>query len=198
MSMEMRTFGYLCPRCGKTVLGTRDSFAVSAAGVSVPCDCGGSALKASYDGIRCRMEVPCGLCGETHSAVCPPDRLLHGSTALACPQSGKFVCFIGPEGTVEKQLRELSAIAEKEKASDGGAFLDEVIMYEILSELKEIAARPGGISCHCGSARYGMEIRRSYVDLICRACGSRLRLPAATEQDLEDLCCHMKLVIPGK
>ena len=77
------------------------------------------------------------------------------------------------------------------------AFADNVIMYEILSELKDIAARPGGITCACGSTRCGMEIRRSAVDLVCRDCGARLRLSAATDRDLDDLCCHMKLVIPG-
>lgn len=71
-------------------------------------------------------------------------------------------------------------------------------MYEVLSELKDIAARPGGITCACGSGHYGMEIRRGAVDLVCRDCGAKLRLPAATDRDLDDLCCHMKLVIPGK
>jgi len=38
--------------------------------------------------------------------------------------------------------------------------------------------------------------RLKYV--ICRDCGAKLRIPAATDRDLDDLCCHMKLVIPGK
>ena len=53
------------------------------------------------------------------------------------------------------------------------------------------------LTCACGSSRYGMEIRRSAVDLVCRDCGAKLRIPAATDRDLDDLCCHMKLVIPG-
>lgn len=89
-------------------------------------------------------------------------------------------------------------LAEKEKQQqeEPEAFADNVIMYEILSELKDIAARPDGITCACGSNRCGMEIRRSSVDLVCRDCGARLRIPAATDRDLDDLCCHMKLVIP--
>ena len=71
-------------------------------------------------------------------------------------------------------------------------------MYEVLSELKEIASRDKGITCGCGSARYGMDIRRSAVDLVCRDCGAKLRIPAATDSDLDDLCCHLRLVIPGK
>ena len=148
------------------------------------------------------MYVPCGICGETHVAVCQPERMLHGGMALACAKTRQFSCFVGDEGTVEKHLRELEILAEKEKRQDGEehpeAFLDNVIMYEILSELKEIAARPDGITCSCGSRNYGMEIRRSAVDLICRDCGAKLRIPAATDRDLDDLCCHMKLVIPPK
>ena len=198
MSEEMRTFGYLCPECGKPVMAARSVFALEASNAQVECPCGKSALTVAFDGERYRLSVPCGLCGETHEAVCPPERVLEGGTALACAQTKQFCCFIGDEGTVEKHLRELEILAEKEKRQEGETFADSVIMYEVLSELKEIAARPGGITCACGSRRYGMEIRRSAVDLICRDCGAKLRISAATDADLDDLCCHMKLVIPGK
>ena len=201
MSEEMRTFGYLCPQCGKTVMGARSVFALEASNAEVECECGKSALTAAFDGERYHLTIPCGLCGQTHTAVCPPERMLHGATALSCGQTGQFTCFIGDEGTVEKNLRDLAVLAEKEhqQQEDGEeAFVDNVIMYEILSELKDIAARPDGITCACGSRRYGMEIRRSAVDLICRDCGAKLRIPAATDRDLDDLCCHMKLVIPGR
>ena len=156
----------------------------------------------TFDGAKYHVYVPCGLCGETHEAVVPPERMLQGATALGCAKTKQFCCFIGPEGIVEKNLRELAILAEKEKQQkeDEGpeAFVDNVIMYEVLSELKDIAARDHGITCACGSGRYGMEIRRSAVDLVCRDCGAKLRIPAATDRDLDDLCCHMKLVIPGK
>mgnify|MGYP001102298859 FL=1 len=199
MPEEMRTFGYLCPKCGKTVMKTRSAFALEASGAEVECSCSGSALTAAFDGERYRLTVPCGLCGGIHTAVCPPDRVLEGATALACAGTKQFCCFIGPEGTVERQLRELSILAEKErKQGEDGIFLDNVIMYEVLSELRDIASRPGGITCACGGSRCAMEVRRSSVDLICRDCGAKLRVPAATDRDLDDLCCHMKLVLPGK
>ena len=202
MSEEMRTFGYLCPKCGKPVMGTRSIFALEAADAEIICDCGESVLQTEFDGEKYKVYVPCGICGETHMAVCPPERVLKGATALGCAKTKQFCCFIGDEGTVEKNLRELVILAEKEKqqkdSEDPEAFVDNVIMYEVLSELKDIAAREKGITCACGSSRYGMEIRRSAVDLVCRDCGAKLRIPAATDQDLDDLCCHMKLVIPGK
>ena len=199
MSEEMRTFGYLCPKCGKTVMAARSVFALEASNAEIECTCGESALRAEFDGESYRLYVPCGLCGETHPAACPPERVLRGATALGCAKTKQFCCFIGPEGTVEKNLRELEILAEKEKRQEdgGGAFVDSVIMYEVLSELKEIAARENGVTCGCGGAQYGMEIRRSAVDLICRRCGAKLRVPAAMDRDLDDLCCHIKLVIPG-
>ena len=201
MHEEMRTFGYLCPKCGKTVMAARSIFALAASNAVVECDCGESRLHVAFDGEKYLVTVPCGICGGDHTAVCPPERILQGATALGCSETKQFCCFIGDEGTVEKHLRELAIVAEKEKQQqDEGeeAFVDNVIMYEVLSELKEIAARPDGITCACGSEAYGMEIRRSAVDLICRTCGAKLRVPAATDRDLDDLCCHMKLVIPGK
>ena len=83
MREEMRTFGYLCPKCGKTVMRSRSVFALAASGAEVECDCGGSALTASFDGERYHLTVPCGLCGETHAAVCSRAQVLEGAAALA-------------------------------------------------------------------------------------------------------------------
>ena len=201
MREEMRTFGYLCPKCGKTVMAARSIFALAASNAEIECDCGGSSLRTEFDGEKYRVYVPCGICGETHVAVCDADRILHGGTALGCSHTKQFCCFIGDEGIVEKNLRELVILAEKEQQKKEGEeelFLDNVIMHEVLSELKDIAERDNGITCGCGSHRYGMEIRRSAIDLVCRDCGAKLRIPAATDRDLDDLCCHMKLVIPGR
>jgi hypothetical protein len=202
MSEEMRTLGYLCPVCGKTVMASRSVFALEASNAEVECSCGGSALRVEFDGEVYHLYVPCGLCGETHEARCTPDQILRGrGVGLACAKTKQLCCFVGPEGAVEKQLRELEIVREKEKQQTDGqeeSFSDNVIMYEVLSELRDIAARPDGITCACGSHRCGMEIRRSAVDLVCRDCGARLRIPAATDEDLDALCCHVKLTIPGR
>jgi hypothetical protein len=182
-------------------MASRSVFALNASNAQVECEHGDSALRVEFDGGNYRVYVPCGICGQTHVAVCTPQQVLEGQgIGLACAQTRQFCCYIGDEGVVEKNLRELEILAEKEKQQADGpeAFADSVIMYEVLSELKEIAAREDGITCGCGSRRYGMEIRRSAVDLVCRDCGAKLRVPAATDGDLDDLCCHMKLMIPGK
>ena len=37
---EMRSFGYICPHCGKAVLHQRSVFALSAAAARMECACG--------------------------------------------------------------------------------------------------------------------------------------------------------------
>ncbi|MEG0779994.1 MAG: hypothetical protein RRY95_06525 [Oscillospiraceae bacterium] len=193
---EMRSFGYLCPKCGKPVLAERSVFALEASGVAIACDCGGSTLRAESDGAKFHLSVPCGICGETHQATCEQGQLLTGDgVGFGCPDTHQICCYIGTLQRVEPALRELEAIAALDKDKEPDAFADSVVMYEVLSELKEIAARPDGITCACGSHSYGMEVRHTAVDLVCRACGARLRIPAVTAENLDQLCCRMTLKI---
>ena len=195
----IRTIGYLCPACGKTVSANRDVFTLAASDAAVGCSCGETVLHTQYLSNQYRLEVPCGLCGQIHTAYCPPERMIRGATAFSCPQSGQFCCFIGSEGVVEKHLHNLELSARRDSQNEKpAAFANEVVMYEILSELRDIAARPEGIMCRCGSGRYSMRIHRAAVDLICEDCGARMRIPAAVSTDIDDLCCHMRLTIPGK
>ena len=190
MKEEMRTIGYLCPACHKRVIQQRSVFALSASGSVVSCECGESSLTIEAEENKFRLSVPCGVCGEEHLAECSADKLLHGrGIGLACPA--------GPVADGLEQLS-LAAAKEREQGDDPAAFADSVIMYEILSELKEIAARKDGITCSCGSKSYGMEIHSTYVDLVCKSCGAKLRIPAATDEDLDRLCCRMKLQIKSE
>ena len=202
---EKRWFGYICPDCGKQVIDARSAFALHAAAARITCECAKSELRAELEADRAELYVPCGICGKTHHARCRSEQLFTGKgIALSCPDCKQLICYIGERERVEAALDELETLARKEKLLKDDAdapeevFLDNVIMYEILSEMKEIAAREKGISCACGSGRYRMELRRASIDLICADCGAKLRIPAATDEDLDALCCHMKLVIPGK
>ena len=195
---ETRSFGYVCPKCGKAVVARRSKFALSAAAVRMECPkCGESALEVQTDGVRFRLWVPCGLCGGVHQAECSAQELLEGrGIALACPETKQLCCYAGEESQVMARTEELAIRVDKERSEQREAFTDNVIMYEVLSELKDIAAR-AGISCTCGSHKYNIAVRRGAVDLICAQCGGRLRLNAATDRDLDDLCCQMKLTIRG-
>ena len=196
MAEQMRALGYLCPECGGIVYGERSHFAMSAAAVGLVCDCGRSELTAQPDGPSYRLTVPCGLCGGEHRAQAAAERLLEGEgVALACPKTRQLCCYIGQPQRVERALRQLELTVEK--SGEDGAFVDSVIMYEVLSELRDIAAR-GGVSCACGASGCAMEIQGGAVDLVCRQCGARLRLPAATDEDLDRLCCQYTLTIPGR
>lgn len=196
MSESIRAFGYICPSCGKPVYGERTHFALCAAAIGLVCDCGHSELTAEPMSDHYRVTVPCGVCGGEHRAEVPAGKLLQGpGVGLACPDNRQLCCYIGDVYQVQRALRELEIAVQKKK--EDGSFVDDVIMYEVLSELKDIAARKG-ISCACGAQGCSLEVHGAAVDLVCPACGGRLRLPAATDEDLDRLCCQYTLTIPGK
>ncbi|MDO4811002.1 MAG: hypothetical protein Q3985_03560 [Eubacteriales bacterium] len=195
---ETRSFGFICPECGKAVVAQRSKFALSAAAAHMECECEKAAMQVETDGVKFRLWVPCGLCGETHQAECRAESILEGrGIGLACPKTHQICCYIGEEQQVMRQMEQLAILAQKEKNEDSETFTDNVIMYEVLSELKDIAAR-GGIHCTCGSKDYAIQVRRAAVDLVCKQCGGKLRLPAATDEDLDRLCCQMTLNIKSK
>ncbi len=200
MKEKMRTIGYLCPSCRKQVIAERSAFALAASGAAVNCACGKSSLVVDAEEDRFRLSVPCGVCGGEHSAVVSARQLLEGKgVGLACTETKELCCFIGEPWEVEREMDRLALAADKSAAQEGGElFADGLIMHEVLSELKEIAARPHGITCACGAEGCRMEVRPTYVDLVCGQCGARLRVDAATDEDLDRLCCNWTLKIKGK
>ena len=145
-----------------------------------------------------RPVLPAADAAGEHRAEIPSDQLLQGGgVGLACPETRQLCCYIGDIYQVQRALRNLEISVQKKNDQEDTAFVDDIIMYEVLSELKDIAAR-GGISCACGAKGCSIEVHGSAVDLVCPACGGRLRLPAATDEDLDRLCCQYTLTIPGK
>ena len=198
MAEEKRALGYICPECGKPVYGERTAFALNAAAVALVCDCGRSELKAESDGQRFLVTTPCGVCGGEHRAEVPASQVMEGEgVGLACPVTRQLCCYIGEPYRVQRALRELEVAVQKKKDAGEEPFVDSVIMYEVLSELRDIAARDG-ISCSCGGKDCAMEVHGAAVDLVCRSCGGKLRIPAATDEDLDRLCCHYTLAIKGQ
>ena len=98
-------------------------------------------------------------------------------------------------------MEKLEAAVDKLRLDDQmetrGTFLNEVVMGEVLAELKEIAAR-SGIKCGCGKSDYGIKVGYSSVDVVCAHCGAVLRVNAATPDDIDDICSRYTLTIPGK
>ena len=75
---ETRSFGYICPKCGRAVMARHSAFSLAAAAAHIECPCGQSDMLIETDGSRFRLWVPCGLCGETHQAECSADAVLRG------------------------------------------------------------------------------------------------------------------------
>lgn len=202
MPQEDRTIGYICPVCGQAVIARRTAFQLAAGNSALPCPCGKSELRFTQLGDRCEIAVPCLFCAKDHTAVCANDALLHQKLlALSCPASGLGCCYIGEEAPVFQAMGKLEQAVDKLRTDDQtdsrGPFLDQVVMGEVLAELRDIAARKG-VRCGCGSTDYGIKVGYSSVDLVCARCGAVLRLPAAGPGDLDDLCARLTITIPGK
>lgn len=195
-----RTIAYLCPECRQTVIVERTVFQLAAAPTQLPCPCGKSAVQTEIMGEQSRLTVPCLFCGKEHTVTCPTEAFFQKSClAFSCAASGLPCCFVGEEDAVFQAAKRLEETLDKvgDEEEERGSFLDEIIMHEILSELKDIALRDG-ISCACGSKKWSLQVNYSSVDVICADCGGILRLPAATDSDLEDLCCKYTLQIKKK
>ena len=200
MEEPKRTLAYICPKCKQSVVVERSVFRLAASSDKLPCPCGGSALKIEMEADHVDLTVPCAYCGEDHHVRCSAHAFLHErALAFSCKATGLDCLYVGEEEPVFRAVRRLEEAAAQmaEKPGEEGTFLNETIMTEVLGELKDIAAR-GGISCTCGSKDYKVKVLYSSVELACARCGARLRLPAATGEDLEDLCCRYTLTIGGK
>ncbi|MDE6589938.1 MAG: hypothetical protein K2K53_06280 [Oscillospiraceae bacterium] len=202
MPEETRTIGYVCPVCGQAVIARRTAFQLAAGNSELPCPCGKSGLSFRQLGDRCEITVPCLLCARDHTAVCSNNALLRQKLlALSCPASGLGCCYVGEEAPVFQAMEKLEQAVDKLRMDDQtdsrGAFLDEVVMGEVLAELRDIAQRKG-VRCGCGSFDYGVKVGYSSVDVVCAQCGAVLRLPAASPGDLDDLCARYTITIPGK
>ena len=194
-----RTLAYFCPACRQIVAAERTIFQLAASTNTLPCPCGKSSLQVELMGDRVKLTVPCLFCGKDHSVICSSHAFLHQRLlAFSCAQSGLDCCYVGEEGAVFAALKRLEEAVDKLDPNGGekGSFLDEFVMHEVLSELKEIAQRDG-ISCTCGSHRWKLQVNYSSIDLFCADCGGAMRIPAATSSDIDDICCKTKLLIHG-
>ena len=119
--------------------------------------------------------------------------------AFSCAQSGLDCCYVGEKEAVFAAMRRLEETVDvlESEAGSQGMFLNDLVMEEILEELRDIGRR-GGISCTCGSHDWNLKINYSSVEVICARCGAARKIPAATMSDIEDLCCKPTLTIRGK
>ena len=197
---KTRFLSYICPRCRQSVIVEKDVFALAASPTRIKCPCGHSELDGEFLPQRVRLQVTCLYCGREHLVSCSSTAFLREKAlAFSCTQSGLDCCYVGEEGPVYAATARLEQALDKleDEGGERGVFLDEMVMEEVLSEIRDIAARDG-ISCTCGSRTWNLKINYSSVELTCARCGAGLKIPAATMSDIEDLCCKPTLTIRGK
>ena len=202
MADVKRTIGYLCPVCGNAVIVERTAFRLLAGSDRLPCPCGKSELVLEQQGEHCVLTVPCLFCARDHRAACSNQALATQKLlTLTCSTSGLGCCCVGEEEAVFQAMEKLEQAVDKLRLDDRqnsrGSFLNEVVMAEVLGEVKDMAAR-GGIRCGCGRTDYGIRVGYSAVEVMCAHCGGTLRLEATTPDDIDAVCARYTLTIPGK
>ena len=200
MEEAKRTLAYICPKCKQSVAMEETVFRLAAAPSKFPCPCGGSALLVEMEADHVDLTVPCNYCGSDHHVRCSAHAFLHEKAlAFSCKATGLDCLYVGEESAVFPALRRLEeAVSQVEEQPEGEKpFLNETIMTEVLGELNDIANR-GGIFCSCGAKEYSVKVHYGAVELTCPQCGAKLRIPAVTGEDLENLCCQYTLKIGGK
>ena len=197
---KTRFIAYICPHCRQSVIVEKDLFSLAASTTHIKCPCGKSELTVDFMPDRVELSVPCLCCGREHRVSCPTQAFIREKAlAFSCSASGLDCGYVGEEGPVYAATARLEEAADKLPAFGGEpeGFLDELVMQEVLSEIRDIAKR-GGISCTCGSRDWSFRLHYSSVDIICARCGAEMRIPAATADDIEDICCKTKLLIHGR
>ncbi len=200
-----RYLSYICPRCRQSVIVERDLFSLAASTAHIKCPCGKSELTVDFQPNRVHLTVPCLFCGREHQVSCSTHAFVRErALAFSCAASGLDCCYVGEEGPVyaatarlEQALDKLESAKAAGEVGEDKPFLDEIVMEEVLSEIRDIAKRDG-ISCTCGSKKWTFQVNYSSVDLICTQCGAQVRIPAATADDIDDICCKTNIVIRGK
>ena len=196
-----RFIAYICPHCRQSVIVEKDLFSLAASTAHIQCPCGKSEVTVDFLPNRVQMKVPCLFCGREHTVSCSSRAFIREKAlAFSCAASGLDCCYVGEEGPVYAATARLEQAVDKlteEAGEERGAFLDEIVMHEVLSEIRDIAAR-AGTSCACGSKDWTFQVNYSSVDLICAQCGAQMRIPAATADDIDDICCKHTILIRGK
>ena len=164
-----RSIAFLCPSCRQPVILERSVFQLAAAGGKLPCPCGKSSIRIDLMGDRVNLTVPCLFCEQEHTVTCSTHAFLtEKCLAFSCANSGLDCCYVGEEEPVfaaMKRLEETLDVLEAEAGAEG-TFLNDLVMEEILGELRDIGLRDG-ISCTCGcrdlEAEDQLQLRRAVL-----------------------------------
>lgn len=194
---DSRTIAYLCPKCGQSVIVSKNLFELSAQTCQLPCACGKTGIEVQFLPDQVQMKVPCHVCKETHVVSCPSTSFV-GEKLLSFSCSGVNCCFVGEEQAVFSATPRMEQEADLWQSQQGqmGAFLNSHVMEEVLMEIREIAGRDG-ISCVCGSHNWGFQVDFTTVEISCAKCGKATRIPATIAEDIDNICYCQNLVIGG-
>ncbi len=177
-----------CPECGRMEFNDFSRFIFPRGKtVDIFCSCGAVKLAVvTKNRVFYLLQIPCPVCETQHLVEISGNGLWSGEiTLLSCRETDLELGHIGPESKImemiSRQEQELEELVN-EFGCDG-YFNNSEIMYEVLSQLYEIAGR-GGLYCQCGNHKIDVDLFPDCLELQCKNCDSVNIIYAETEEDL--------------
>lgn len=189
-----RSILYFCPDCSAVSTKKISAFGISGQNPHTKyCSnavCSKALIEFSYKKNKYHICVDCPVCGDKHSFNLT-QKTMWGKDffILNCPASGLGILFIGKD---EKRLME-EYYAQTELIAgiiaDGDEEFEKLdILFEIVEILNELA-QDKAINCSCGSDKISINLNGEDVELLCRKCGTRTKIPSTVQalDMLEDI-----------
>lgn len=109
-----------------------------------------------------------------------------GGYRACCAGCGNELGYVGPREDIEaiaaKHRRDVEALMREMGFDD--YFTNPFIMYEMINHVHDMA-EDKKIQCQCGSRDVTANIGTDRIELVCKNCGGRHIIKAATQKDLE-------------
>ena len=152
---ETRSFGYICPKCGRAVMARRSAFSPAAAAAHIECPCGQSDMLIETDGSRlpaCGCPAACAAKRTRPSAAFSTPYPAKLCRARASRPGNLLLCGPGGPG-----VRPDGATGRPGRQGEGGGGpgLHRPTLLCMRCCRAEGHCRPGRHPRRCGGFRYG-------------------------------------------
>lgn len=188
-----------CSECGRMELSELSIFEFSGfSSVIKACSCGEELINIySKDKKTYWFQFYCAICDNFHFMRLRRQDLWFGSNnviEICCEETEIEVGYLGNKDFVQEKVDNHSySLAEiAERMGFTKYFYNSEVMYETLEHVYSIAGRDK-LFCSCGNYDVEIEIFPEYLELLCEECGSRGKIMAETETDLESLLSYSEI-----
>ncbi|AEG16942.1 hypothetical protein G7K71_07535 [Desulfofundulus sp. TPOSR] len=175
-----------CPECGRLEHHGISRFALVGARSSlhIHCSCGALKLSLTSQGNKVNLQVPCVVCGASHTLLVNAHTLWSsGNIELFCQTTGLELGYLGAEDQVHEQARLEETLNGLDFMVDN-FFHNQEVMSAVLKHMHNLG-KAGRLYCECGNQRIEVDIFPDRLELHCSRCDNLYIVYAETQKDLD-------------